>query len=178
MDKTPHYTSSRMTVLVVFGILLISMISPSHLFAQSLGDEHVIELFSVAQKFFRDLQERNYTGLWNAISKGSQKTIVRAIHKEKQNTGRDATIDSIKKDFEQCRAMCRSFWHAYFAAFDPELALKQSRWDVGFVKKRKAEILITHRDADRPAKLKMFREKGEWKVGLMETFWNYMTRKL
>jgi hypothetical protein len=40
------------------------------------------------------------------------------------------------------------------------------------VGKDRAEILLTHHGADRPATLKMFREDGGWKAGLVETFWS------
>jgi len=36
----------------------------------------------------------------------------------------------------------------------------------------RAEILLTHRGADHPATLKMFLEDGDWKAGLVETFWS------
>jgi len=38
------------------------------------------------------------------------------------------------------------------------------------VGKDRAEILLTHHDADHPATLIMFREDNDWKVGLVETF--------
>jgi hypothetical protein len=40
------------------------------------------------------------------------------------------------------------------------------------VRKDRAEILLTHHGADHPATLKMFREDGGWKTGLVETFWS------
>ena len=40
------------------------------------------------------------------------------------------------------------------------------------MEKDRAEILLTHHGATHPATLKMFREDGDWKVGLVETFWS------
>jgi hypothetical protein len=49
--------------------------------------------------------------------------------------------------------------------------LEKSRWEMGAVKEDRAEVLITHHRAERPAVLQMFREEGAWKAGLVETFW-------
>ena len=41
------------------------------------------------------------------------------------------------------------------------------------MEKDRAEVLITRLGADRPAVLRMFREGGGWKAGLVETFWGH-----
>ena len=63
--------------------------------------------------------------------------------------------------------------HVLAYGFDPDDALERSRWEMGTVEEDRAEVLITHRGADRPAVLRMFREGGRWKVGLVETFWEH-----
>jgi hypothetical protein len=68
--------------------------------------------------------------------------------------------------------IARDYWDAFLRRFDPDIALEQSRWEIGSVGKDRAEILLTHHGADRPARLKMFLEAGGWKAGLVETFWS------
>jgi hypothetical protein len=49
---------------------------------------------------------------------------------------------------------------------------------MGFLRKDKAEIIITYNKSRRPATLKMHKEKNTWKVGLVETFWPRKALKL
>ena len=172
-----HYTSLRKTNLIVFCILFIFSITPHHLFAQSLDDKDAIRLLMTAKDFFKTIGKRDYAVIWDSITVKSRKQIIKSIHKAQKKTGEISTIEEIKEDFNNCAITCKAFWNAYFKAFDPNVALRQSRWEIGFIKKRKAEIWVTHRDSERPAKLKIVKEEGRWKVGLMESFWRYGTGK-
>jgi hypothetical protein len=58
-----------------------------------------------------------------------------------------------------------------FPAAAPSWAAAKDHPDVPAILDR-AEILLTHHGATHPATLKMFREDGAWKVGLVETFWS------
>ena len=166
-----------MTTKMVGAIVFLFLIIPANSFSQSLEDPEVIDLFMTARAFFRTIESQDYSGVWASITAKSRKKIIDAIYKEQKKTGEYSTREHIKRDFDICGVVCRSFWRAYSRTFDPESTLKQSRWDLGYMKKKKAEILITHQMADRPAKLKLFREEGMWKVGLMESFWSYWTRR-
>ena len=79
--------------------------------------------------------------------------------------------EAVRGDFVAGGPIARDYWDAFLRRFDPDVALEQSRWEIGSVGKDRAEILLTHHGADHPATLKMFREDGGWKVGLVETFW-------
>jgi hypothetical protein len=57
------------------------------------------------------------------------------------------------------------------------MVLEQSRWEMGFIKKNEAEIILMYKKSDRPTRLKMFKENDVWKVGLVETFWARGTLK-
>ena len=158
-------------------IFLVLLMIPMEVAGQSLEDPEVQELFVIARGLFDNIRKRNYVSIWDGITAKSRKKIVDTVYKEQKKTKEKLTRDQIRRDFDACGTMCKAYWGAYSRAFNPASALQQSRWDIGFIKKKKAEIWITHQNADRPAKLKLFREKGEWKVGLMETFWTYWTRK-
>lgn len=160
---------------VFFTVCLIFAFIPPNLSAQS--QEEVAGLFSAARNFFRNIEKKDSTLVWDAITVKSRETIINTIYKEQKKTGVRFSREGIMKDFDNCGVICKSFWNAYFSTFDPELALGQSKWDIGSIKKDKAEILITHRRAESPAMLKMFKESGSWKVGFTETFWTFWTRK-
>jgi hypothetical protein len=81
-------------------------------------------------------------------------------------------FDAVRSDFVAGGPIARDYWNAFLRRFDPDVAIEHSRWEIGSVGKDRAEILITRHGADRPATLKMFREDGGWKVGLVETFWS------
>ncbi len=78
----------------------------------------------------------------------------------------------VRSDFVAGGPIARDYWDAFLRRFDPDAALEHSRWQIGSVGKDRAEILLTHHGADHPATLKMFREDGGWKAGLVETFWS------
>jgi len=80
--------------------------------------------------------------------------------------------DAVRIDFVEGGSIAREYWDAFLRNFDPDAVLEHSRWEIGSVGKDRAEILLTHRGAERPAVLKMFLEGGGWKAGLVETFWS------
>ena len=80
--------------------------------------------------------------------------------------------EAVRRDFVAGGPIARDYWDAFLRRFDPDAALEHSRWEIGSVGKDRAEILLTHQGADHPATLKMFREDGGWKAGLVETFWS------
>ena len=140
-------------------------------------DEESVVVLTVAREFFGNIEEKKYSLLWDGITEKSRKAVVNLVYEEQPKTGNRLTRAAIRKDFENCSVLCKSFWKGYFSAFDAGLALNQSEWDIGTIKRSKAEVLITHRNAESPAKLKMVRESGEWKVGFTETFWSFWGRR-
>jgi hypothetical protein len=80
--------------------------------------------------------------------------------------------EAVRSDFVAGGPIARDYWDAFLRRFDPDTALEHSRWEIGSVGKDRAEILLTHHGAERPAVLKMFLEAGGWKAGLVETFWS------
>ncbi len=80
--------------------------------------------------------------------------------------------EAVRADFVAGGPIARDYWDAFLLRFDPDVALEHSRWEIGSVGDDRAEILLTRHGADRPATLKMYREDGGWKVGLVETFWS------
>ena len=104
----------------------------------------------------------------------SKDTIVDDVYKELIKSNNSYSRDQLKKDFDQNGNISKSYWDAFLTVFNPDMVLEESKWEMGLTEKDKSEIIITYKKAERPAILKMFKEDGQWKVGLVETFW---TRK-
>ena len=80
----------------------------------------------------------------------------------------------MRRDFEQQGVLFRAYWEAFSRVFDPELALTHSRWSIKKCGNKRCEINLQYEKSKYPAVVKLYREKGGWKVGLVESFW---TRK-
>ncbi|MDO8738190.1 MAG: hypothetical protein Q7J17_04360 [Candidatus Deferrimicrobium sp.] len=134
-----------------------------------------------AESLFQSMKSRDYPAIFAALSAKSRETIVAetssalaAADPRPSVLARDPAPgpDAVRRDFVAGGPIARDYWDAFLRRFDPDAALERSRWEIGSVGKDRAEILLTHRGADRPATLKMFREDGVWKAGLVETFWS------
>jgi hypothetical protein len=66
--------------------------------------------------------------------------------------------------------LAKAYWNSYLNAFDPDRVLEQSKWDIGAMKKDKAEINILYKKSAKPAVLLIYMEGNVWEVGLEETF--------
>lgn len=159
----------------IAGILLFiasSLLFPFNSKALAYTDKELDKVLGVADQMFKAMKEDRFSAIWLALTEKSKSTIVADVTKEQKKLKGDYTTEQIKEDFEKCGPVCRVYWRIYLIYFNPDMALNESKWDVGFIKKDRAEILITHNKSNAPARLKMFKENGEWKVGLVETFWN------
>ena len=145
-----------------------------------------------AESLFQSMKARDYPAIFAALSAKSRETIVTetasafsaAAKQAPPGKGTSADtpsapaaasppdLDAVRSDFAAGGPIAREYWDAFLRRFDPDAALEHSRWEIGSVEKDRAEILLTHHGADHPARLKMFREDGRWKVGLVETFWS------
>jgi hypothetical protein len=145
-----------------------------------------------AESLFQSMKSRDYPAIFAALSAKSRETIVAetssalAAMAKKAPSGTLSAADTpsasariptpgpegVRSDFVAGGPIARDYWDAFLRRFDPDAALEHSRWQIGSVGKDRAEILLTHHGADHPATLKMFRENGGWKAGLVETFWS------
>jgi hypothetical protein len=66
--------------------------------------------------------------------------------------------------------LAKAYWNSYLNAFDPDRVLEQSKWDIGAMKKDKAEINILYKKSAKPAVLLIYMEGNVWEVGLEENF--------
>ncbi|MDD5762264.1 MAG: hypothetical protein PHP88_07115 [bacterium] len=138
------------------------------------------------------MKTRDYPAIFAALSAKSRETIVAETSSALATAAKQAPQEmagtstpsrtptkapppdpeAVRGDFVAGGPIARDYWDAFLRRFDPDAALEHSRWEIGSVGKDRAEILLTHHGAEHPATLKMFREDGGWKAGLVETFWS------
>ncbi len=136
--------------------------------------DEVDKVLQSAESLFKSMKQRDYKSIWELLSEKSKETIVKEVHRAVIKGGSEYSEEQIKHDFNVGGVIAKAYWDGFLSRFDPEIALEQSKWEIGKVEKNYATISITYRKSDRPAVLKMFKEGEQWKVGLVETFW---TRK-
>jgi len=152
------------------------MIYPSGVgaFAAESDLPTVPRILAAAESLFQSMKARDYPATWSVLTAKSRDTIVSDTDDAIRKTGGTAIPkEQLRADFAAGGPTCRQYWEGFLRRFDPDEALERSRWEMGVVEKDRAEVLITHKGADRPAVLRMFREGESWKVGLVETFWGH-----
>lgn len=138
------------------------------------SDREMEVILTASEGLFKAMKGKNYKRIWESITHKSQKTIEKDVYKAIIKSGTNISEEQVSSDFTNCANLCQSYWNAFLINFDPDLVLNHSKWEMGTVKKDEAEIIITYKKSERPAILKLFKEGGQWRVGLVETFW---TRK-
>jgi hypothetical protein len=130
-------------------------------------------ILAAAESLLQSMKARDYPATWHVLTAKSRETIVSETDDAIRKTG-DPSVpkDRIRDDFAAGGPLCRQYWEGFLRRFNPDDALEKSRWEMGWVGKDRAEVLITRQGADRPAVLKMFLEADGWKAGLVETFWS------
>jgi hypothetical protein len=152
-------------------ILLLAFLSFSPAIASD-PDKELSDILSSAESLFKTMRARDYPGIWDVMTSASQRTILDEAGKAiARSGGKEIPVDELRKDFEDGGPIARGYWSGFLAQFNPDIALEQSRWERGKIAGDRAEILITYKTAEKPALLKLFRENGRWKAGLVETFW-------
>jgi hypothetical protein len=126
-----------------------------------------------AESLFKAMKQTNYAEIWMGLTQKSRKIIAEDVFKKTKGAGQTGySVDAVEKDFDGNGPIAKEYWDAFLQSFNPDEVLERSTWEIGFVKKDTAEICLLHKNAENPARLKMFKENGQWKVGLVETFWN------
>lgn len=140
--------------------------------APPADDPAVPLILAAAESLFQTMKARDYPATWRGLSAKSRETIVTETIEAIRKAG-DPPVsrERVRDDFAAGGPLCRQYWEGFLRRFNPDDALEKSRWEMGAVEKDRAEVLITHKGADRPAVLRMFREGKTWKAGLVETFW-------
>lgn len=157
---------------IVFFLLFFWAI---HVSAQKIGPEED-KILITAENTFKMMQSRDLKGIWDCLTEKSKQRIVDDTYKSYLKLAKKENIPTPSKkdilnDFETVGRIAREYWEAFLENFDPKTVLEQSEWKIGKVEGNYAEIIIHYKKSERPAILQMFKERGVWKTGLVETFW-------
>ncbi|RJQ44810.1 MAG: hypothetical protein C4538_09415 [Nitrospiraceae bacterium] len=161
------------SLLIIFfaAIAAILALAP----AGANDDITVSEVLESAEKFFLSLKGNDFHNVWRLLTEKSRLTIINDVYKSTRKIGGEITKDEIRKDFENSGMISSNYWRSFLNTFDPDMILKESRWEMVPIKKTTAEIIITHKKSREPAILSLKKENAVWKVGLVETFWTRKT---
>jgi hypothetical protein len=162
---------SRGAIAAVVFCLIAGNVSPA-----SAQKDHPAfpAILSAAESLFQTMKARDYPATWRVLTAKSRETIVSETDDAIRKAG-DPPVpkDRIRDDFAAGGPLSRQYWEGFLRRFHPDDALEKSRWEMGKVEEDRAEVLITRQGSDRPAVLRMSREGGSWKAGLVETFWKH-----
>lgn len=185
--------TSRFPFRVASFVFLVLLLCPPARAASLEGHPAVPAILARAESLFQSMKVRDYPAIFAALSAKSRETIVAETSSALAAAAKQAPPlepaaadtpsralarkeaprpETVRSDFAAGGPIARDYWDAFLRRFDPDAALEHSRWEIGSIGKDRAEILLTHHGADHPATLKMFREDGVWKTGLVETFWS------
>jgi hypothetical protein len=152
--------------LFAAGLVLLMLV------ASTTAASDADEVLGRGETFFRLLKEKNYGTLWGYLSKRSQATIIGDTMKNLGGASDVAVRKAeIEKDFSGAGNIARAYWSGFLAVFNPDSVLDESRWTIESVKKESAVIVLRHRKAEAPVQMRMVKEDGLWRIGLVETFW-------
>lgn len=169
-------TPNRFLCSVASAAFLVLSLCPPARAASPQDDPAVPAILASAESLFQSMKARDYPAIFAVLSAKSREKIVgetsSALAAAPSPKIPAPGPEAVRSDFIAGGPIARDYWDAFLRRFDPDAALEHSRWEIGSVGKDRAEILLTHRGADHPATLKMFREDGGWKAGLVETFWS------
>lgn len=158
-------------LIFVVSLIFIFTAHISGIFAEDY-EASLAPVLDSAETFFISLENGEHETAWKLLSEKSCRTIVHDVYKSTRKIQKDVKEEDILKDFSDRGLMFRNFWHAFTGNFDPDIILQHSQWEIGYIRQDKAEIVISYRKSEHPARLKMFKENNAWKVGLVETFWS------
>lgn len=153
-------------------VLLVALSASTGLCA----DTRDAEVLGSAETLFKMMKARDYRGVWDNLTVKSKERIVNECHKAVARYETTAKLDvvtskeAVEADFRSGGPISKAYWDAYLENFDPDTVLEQSQWTMGKVNETQAEVVLQYRKAERPTYLKLHREEGKWKVGLIETF--------
>jgi hypothetical protein len=163
----------RAAVLLAFLLFPSApLFDPSAAIASPDDDPEVPAILAAAESLFLGMKALDYPAIWAVLSAKSRNTIVSETEDAiRAAGGNPMPKGDLREDFAAGGPVARQYWEGFLRRFDPDDPLDRSRWEMGEVKKDRAEVRITRQGSENPAILQMYREDGIWKVGLAETFW-------
>ncbi|GAB6270321.1 MAG: hypothetical protein STSR0003_01600 [Smithella sp.] len=157
-----------LALIMIFPVLLLL---PGSAAAQKDSDPVQQEqILSAAENFFVFVKHKNYAAVWSTLSAKSQSKIINDVRKESKKAGVESTPEALRNDFMSGGIMAKAYWDNFLFVFNPDMVLKECKWEMGKIKSSEAEIVLQYKKSEKPALLKMVKENNAWKFGLNESF--------
>jgi len=134
-------------------------------------DKEDEEVLASAEGFFIALKEKRFGDAWKSLTTKSRDTIVSEVCDEINKTKARIGRELVTEDFDNNGELSRVYWDAFMKNFDPDTVLEQSTWNIGQMKGDTAIIVLQHKGSEYNSELKLYKEDGRWRVGLIESFW-------
>ncbi|MBC8413280.1 MAG: hypothetical protein ISR96_12705 [Nitrospira sp.] len=169
-----YLRTKRTMFAAVCLILILSACSSSRPIPEtaSIYSAEVEAMLTVADDFFLALEQSDFNLVWLHLSIDSRETIIRDTYKSLKKQGLSLSKEDIAMNFAQRKSIFTSYWTSMRQSYDPFITvLKITAWEIDSISSEGGTILITHKKAKTPTRLKMIKEDTGWKVGLTETFW-------
>ena len=129
------------------------------------------EVLTSAEGFFIALKEKRFDDAWKSLTTKSRDTIVSEVYDEINKTKAKIGRELVAEDFDKNGELSRLYWDAFIKNFDPDTVLEQSTWNIGQMKGDTAIIVLQYKESQYNSELKLYKEDGRWRVGLIESFW-------
>lgn len=159
-----------MVKIIKLTICILACLFALNVFGAEQGN-NMDKVLSAAEGFFKQLQAKNYRQTWSCLSSKSKEVIVEEIYK---GSNAQYSLEQVRSDLQAGGMIAAGYWKGVLQTFDPRTILENSKWETGRIGPKEAELVITYKKSSNPALIRMYNESGEWKLGLVESFW---TRK-
>jgi len=156
---------------IIAGSFIIAVVFNATVsFSQTGGDEEKETVLRSAESVFEAMKARDYQAIWGWLSLRTREKIVNGICEHREKRGGRCSREGIANDFRSGGMLSQQYWNGYLSAFNPDIPLNQSRWEMDYMEKGESRIRMIYRKTERPVLLLMYKEDGKWKIGLEETF--------
>lgn len=133
-------------------------------------NDETAKILTATESVFIQMKNKDYKAIWDGLTVKTKEIIVHDVYKASRKMDIEVSKEELKNDFGAPGPNAKAYWDSYLNVFNPILVLEECNWAMGEIKKDKAEIYVLHKKSERPALLKMYKENGEWKLGLEESF--------
>ncbi len=165
-DEGRAFARAAALVLMVFALLFPANFAS----AQKNDPAQQEQILSAAENYFVHLKNKNYAAVWNSLSAKSRAKVISDVRKENKKAGVESSDEALANDFAAGGAMAKAYWDGYLFVFNPDIVLKECKWEMGKVGSGEAEIVLQYKKSEKPAVLKLYKENNAWKFGLDESF--------
>ena len=143
----------------------------------SYAKENAGDVLTPAFSFFLNLKEHNYDKLWSLLTNDSKKYIVNSIEKSiKKNHGK-ITEKKIYGNMSKGGYIAKAYWKGFLKTFKPNMVLKYSIWKVKSIGSNIAQIEINYKYGKGNTIFDVYKQKGKWKFGLIESLYGRLLMK-